>query len=207
MTEHADGISPVSGHEALARLIAGNERFVRGATVHTRPHNEKLEQLAKGQRPFAAILGCSDSRVPPELVFDQSLGDLFIVRLPGNVVSAEVAGGLEYALVHLRVPLLLVMGHEGCWAVQAAVALKSGVTAVGWRLQVLLRDVLPALEGIDGRLPAEEQMRQAVEANVGRSMRHLAQIPEGELALAENRPMMVGAVYEIRTGRVRFLAC
>ena len=103
---------------------AGNERFVRGEARFPTIQKEILADLAKGQQPYATILGCSDSRVPPELVFDAGFGELFIVRVAGNVVSPEVMGTLQYAGVHLRTPLFVVLGHEGCGAVQAALAAK-----------------------------------------------------------------------------------
>src|ERR1051325_10740535 len=90
---------------ALARLIAGNERFLRGESRHAATPRETLADLAKGQRPFATILGCSDSRVPPEWIFDAGLGELFVIRVAGNVLSAEVAGSLQYAGAHLQTPL------------------------------------------------------------------------------------------------------
>ena len=101
----------------LARLRAGNERFVNGRARFPTVQKEILAQLAKGQRPYATILGCSDSRVPPELVFDAGFGELFIIRVAGNVVSPEVMGTLQYAAVHLGTPLFVVLGHEGCGAV------------------------------------------------------------------------------------------
>ena len=167
---------------------------------------EVLGQLVAGQRPFATILGCSDSRVPPKPVFDQGFGDLFIVRVAGNVVSDEVIGTLGYALVHLSTPLFVVMGHEGCGAVEAALAAKFHGVQERERIQVLLRSILPGLEGIDARLPAEEQIQAAVEANVRWSMRQLAELPEGQQALAEKRATLVGGVYELRTGRVRIVS-
>ena len=106
--------------EALARLKEGNARFVRGEARFPTVQKDVLAALAKGQRPYVTILGCSDSRVPPELVFDAGFGQLFVVRLAGNVLSPEVAGTLQYAGVHLKTPLFVVLGHEGCGAVQAA---------------------------------------------------------------------------------------
>src|SRR6186713_2397583 len=106
--------------EALARLIAGNDRFVAGTARFPTVQKEVLADLAKGQRPYATVIGCSDSRVPPELVFDAHFGELFIVRVAGNVISPEVIGSIQYAAVHLETPLFVVMGHDGCGAVQAA---------------------------------------------------------------------------------------
>jgi carbonic anhydrase len=139
--------------EALARLVAGNERFVRGEARFPTVQKEVLAELTRGQRPFATIIGCSDSRVPPELVFDASFGELFIVRVAGNVISPEVIGTLQYAAVHLRTPLFLVLGHEGCGAVQAALETKFEGTRQRERIALLLDGMLPGLDGIDpGRL-------------------------------------------------------
>src|SRR5512134_4123305 len=112
--------------EALARLQAGNQRFVAGTARFPTVQKDVLAALAKGQHPYATILGCSDSRVPPELVFDAGFGELFIVRLAGNVLSPEVAGTLQYAGFHLKTPLFVVLGHEGCGAVQAALQARAG---------------------------------------------------------------------------------
>src|SRR6187431_941604 len=108
--------------EALARLVAGNERFVRGEARFPTVQKEILAALASGQRPYATILGCSDSRVPPELIFDAGFGELFIVRVAGNVNSPEVMGSLQYAALYLRTPLFVVLGHTNCGAVGAAIA-------------------------------------------------------------------------------------
>ena len=110
--------------EALARLAEGNARFVRGEARFPTIQKEVLAELAKGQQPYATILGCSDSRVPPELVFDSGFGELFIIRLAGNVLSPEVAGTMQYAGTHLKTPLFVVLGHEGCGAVHAALQAK-----------------------------------------------------------------------------------
>ena len=115
------GEPPVSAQEALRRLADGNARFLRGESRFTGMRREDLDRLATGQQPFATILGCADSRVPPELIFDAVLGELFVIRVAGNVLSAEVAGSMQYAGAHLRTPLFVVLGHEGCGAVTAAI--------------------------------------------------------------------------------------
>ena len=114
----------MTADQALARLIEGNERFVRGQARFPTVQKEVLADLAKGQQPYATILGCSDSRVPPELVFDAGFGELFIIRVAGNVISAEIMGTLQYAGMHLHTPLFVVMGHRGCGAVGAALETK-----------------------------------------------------------------------------------
>src|SRR6185436_12858317 len=127
-----------TAEQALARLIAGNDRFVRGEARFPTVQKEVLAELAKAQRPYATILGCSDSRVPPELVFDAGFGDLFIVRVAGNVIAPDVLGTLQYAGVHLRTPLFVVLGHDGCGAVQAALAAKRNGAQEPRRIALLL---------------------------------------------------------------------
>jgi carbonic anhydrase len=189
--------------QALDRLVAGNERFVRGRARFPTVQKEVLAELAKGQQPYATIIGCSDSRVPPELVFDAGFGELFIVRIAGNVVSPEVMGTLQYAAVHLHTPLFVVLGHEGCGAIQAALAVKH--QAAHARIALLLENILPGLRNIRAKLTPEDQLEAAVEANVRWSMHQLLETPEGQARMAEGVVKLVGAVYNLKTGRVRFL--
>ncbi len=194
-----------SADDVLARLRAGNERFVNGKARFPTVQKEILAQLAKGQRPYATILGCSDSRVPPELVFDAGFGELFIIRVAGNVVSPEVMGTLQYAAVHLGTPLFVVLGHEGCGAVQAALAAKFLGARDRSRIERLLENITPGLDTIRSDASMEEQMQAAVEANVRWSMHQLLATPEAQARAAEGVIKLVGAVYELMTGRVRFL--
>jgi carbonic anhydrase len=191
--------------QALERLRAGNARFVRGEARFPTVQKEVLAALARAQHPYATILGCSDSRVPPELLFDAGFGELFIVRLAGNVLSPEVAGTLQYAGVHLKTPLFVVLGHEACGAVQAALAARFHGARERSRIEILLRSVLPGLDGIDPTLPSPEQLAAAVEANVRWTMRQILETPEVQARQAEGVMQLVGAVAEISTGRVRFL--
>jgi carbonic anhydrase len=115
---------PRTPRESLQRLIEGNERFVRRQPLHGGISEEAFASLRESQRPVATILGCSDSRVPPELVFDQGFGDLFVIRLAGNVIAPGVTGSIQYAHRHLGTSLLVVLGHEGCGAVKATLAAK-----------------------------------------------------------------------------------
>jgi carbonic anhydrase len=166
MTGSNDDDCAVSADEALARLMDGNARFLRGELRVTGTPLEVLTDLAKGQRPFATILGCSDSRVPPELIFDAGFGDLFVIRVAGNVVSPEVAGSLQYASMHLKTQLIMVLGHEGCGAVQAVLAAKFQCAQEPSRIQLLLQNMLPGLDGIDPQLPPPQRLACAIEANV-----------------------------------------
>jgi carbonic anhydrase len=192
--------------EALARLIEGNQRFVSGQARFPTVQKEILADLARAQHPYATILGCSDSRVPPELVFDAGFGELFIVRVAGNVISPEVLGTLQYAGMHLRTPLFVVLGHENCGAVEAALAVKHEGARVGSRIALLLDNILPGLDRVDAGLPSRELLHAAVEANVRWSMHQLLETPEAKARIAEGDMKLVGGVYELSTGRVRFLS-
>jgi len=196
---------PRSAAAALARLVAGNARFVAGTARFPTVQKEVLASLAKGQSPFATILGCSDSRVPPELIFDAGFGELFTVRVAGNVVLPAVAGTLQYAGVHLDTPLFVVLGHDRCGAVEAALAAKLHGVRQKSRIEVIIRSMLPGLAAVDRALPAEDRLHAAVEANVRWSMRRILESPEGRARLARGKTQLVGGVYELATGRVRFL--
>src|SRR5690348_16477390 len=166
MNAAGEATYPCTADEALARLVEGNERFVRGQARFPTVQKEILAELAKGQQPYATILGCSDSRVPPELVFDAGFGELFIVRVAGNVLGSAILGTLQYAGTHLHTPLFVVMGHEGCGAVKAAIDTRFSGTAQKGRIALLLENILPALDDLDSAQPAEVLLRSAVEANV-----------------------------------------
>jgi carbonic anhydrase len=196
-----------TAEEALQRLIDGNLRFLRGEARFPTVQKEILADLAQGQRPYATILGCSDSRVPPELVFDAGFGELFIVRVAGNVLSPEIAGSLQYAGSHLHTPLFVVLGHSGCGAVQAALETQQRGVQHRSRIQLLIDNILPGLPDPDPQLPPAAQLDRAVEANVRWTMRQVLETPEAQARLAEGRMKLVGAVYEIESGRVRFLSC
>jgi carbonic anhydrase len=184
--------------EALARLVTGNQRFMSGKARFPAIRKDILRNLAKeGQRPYATILGCSDSRVPVELLFDAGFGELFVIRVAGNVISPEVMGSMQYAGTILRTPLFVVLGHEGCGAVQAALAAKQKGMRQGRHIEALLANIVPGLRGA-GTLPA------AVEANVRWSVRQVMETPEGKAGAARG-VKLVGAIYELETGRVRFL--
>jgi carbonic anhydrase len=192
--------------EALRRLKDGNQRFANGKTRHAHESANWRKQLVGGQRPFATILGCSDSRAPIELVFDQGFGDLFVVRVAGNVIAPDVIGSLGYAVAHLATPLVVVMGHQGCGAVTAAVEALKAPTNELPGIKALLELIEPGLpKTLPGDTP-EQQINAAVEANVRWSIKQLARLPQAERVLAAKQVSLVGAVYELATGRVRFLS-
>jgi len=199
------GGTGISAEEALQRLVSGNERFLRGEARFSGLTPEMLADLAGGQQPYATILGCSDSRVPPEVIFDAGLGELFVVRVAGNVLSAEVAGSLQYAGAHLKTPLFVVLGHDGCGAVKAALESRDQGVKQRSRIQILVDSILPALGDVDSHLQSAQQLARAVESNVRWTVRRIRESPEGQARQAEGRIMLVGAIYDLQSGRVRFL--
>jgi carbonic anhydrase len=201
----ADPIGPhISADEALHRLIAGNLRFQQGTTRSPTIQKEILAHLAGGQEPFATVLGCSDSRVPPELVFDAGIGALFVVRVAGNVLASAVRGSMQYAGVHLHTPLFVVLGHEDCGAVRTALAAKLHGGRERSHIQALVDEIVPGLSEVDPEAPPALQLARAVEANVRWSMRRILETPEAQARAAEGDFRLVGAVFDIASGRVRF---
>jgi len=199
-------LSNIPADEALRRLIAGNERFVSGEMSFAGLEKESLREMAVGQRPFATILGCSDSRVPPELIFDAGLGDLFVIRVAGNVFSPEIAGSLQYAGAHLNTLLFVVLGHEGCGAVSAALKTRDDGELQLSRIQLLVEKILPALPRVDRSLSRATRLTEAVESNVRWTVKQISETPEGQRRRAEGRVKIVGAIYKIESGRVKFIS-
>ena len=196
----------MSGDEALARLVEGNERYVQRTPRDSGMRLDDFVELAKGQQPYATILGCADSRVPPELIFDAGPGELFVIRVAGNVLAPEVAGSLQYAGRHLKTPLFMVLGHDHCGAVSAALASRNEGVRHHSRIQLLIDGILPALEQVDASQPPEAQLASAVHANVRATARAILDSPEARERVAEGSMfVLAGAVYELATGRVRLL--
>jgi carbonic anhydrase len=200
----ANSTTTCTAEEALDRLKDGNARFVRNEARFS-THREDLAGLVAGQSPYATILGCSDSRVPPELIFDAGFGELFVIRVAGNVLGPAILGTLQYAASHLHTPLFVVLGHEGCGAVDATIALKKTGAMQKSRIQFLLREILPGLEGLDLQQPHDALLRAAVEANVRETVRQLLATEEARARVEEGHMQLVGAVYELETGKARFL--
>lgn len=198
-------LNPVSAEQALQRLIAGNERFVRGEIRLPGLVQETLKGLVHSQQPYATILACSDSRVPPELIFDSGIAELFVIRVAGNVLSPEIAGSLQYAGSHLDTPLFVVLGHQGCGAIMAALQTRDQKEQHASRIQILVDSIVQGLPHSDPALSPVKRLAQAVEGNVRWTVNQILQTPEGQARLAEKKMKIVGAIYEITTGRVRFL--
>jgi len=186
--------------QALAKLMAGNQRYVRHREQHPDESMARRKELESGQHPFAVILGCADSRVSPELLFDQGLGDLFVVRVAGNVVDDDIFGSIEYAVEHLGTKLIMVLGHEKCGAVSAAV---EGGDAPG-HLKALVAAIQPSVDAT--RSDPGDRIHNCVVANVRRVA---AQIRESEPVLKEaleKRGLkVIAADYALETGKVNLL--
>ena len=193
----ADPTTPSVGpDEALSRLKAGNERFAQSKVSSGKPVAARRAETAKDQHPFAIIVGCADSRVAPEIIFDQTIGDLFVIRTAGNLVDDYALGSIEYAVDHLGTRLIVVLGHERCGAVTAALA---GGSAPG-HINSLVRDIQPAVTAAKGR--EGDALTNAIhenDAEVAKKIRSQAQL--GELA-AQVR--IIEGYYDLDTGKVEW---
>ncbi len=188
--------------QALTQLQRGNERFVAGWPDHPNPSARRRHEVSDGgQQPFAVVLSCADSRVPPEVIFDQGLGDLFVVRVAGNIVDDAILGTIEYAVEHLHVPLVMVLGHDKCGAVTAAV---NGANEHN-HVQSLIDALQPAVQA--AKAQAGDALSNAIDVNV---QRMVAALRASEPVLAPARTtghiQIVGARYNLDTGEVKISA-
>ncbi|MCC7540596.1 MAG: carbonic anhydrase [Deltaproteobacteria bacterium] len=194
----------LSAEDALARLAEGNRRFRTATTTRTQPWSEELARAE--QRPFAIVLGCSDARAPVEIVFDQGLGDLFVVRIAGNIVAPSIVGSIEFAASQFGSRLVVVMGHTDCGAVTATLrAMQAGLELASRNIRSITDRIAPHLEPLHREERSEDLLREAVRANVRASadhLRHGSRVLE-DLVLA-GRILVVGAEHELETGVVRF---
>jgi carbonic anhydrase len=200
----------IAAAEALSRLRDGNRRFVSGQTpTQTLAHNIR-RILSADQTPFAIVLGCSDSRVPAELVFDQSFGDLFVIRVAGNIVAPSQVGSVEFAASRFGTKLVVVMGHQHCGAIDATLEdLLDGTTSPSRGLRSIVDRVKPAVSTLLAGRPGLDRKtlaREAVRANVRASVDHLNHGSELLERLVYNDGLLiVGAEYSLDTGVVTFL--
>ena len=219
---HADqAIVPPA--EAMSRLKEGNGRYASGKQQHPHESSEdrrllatnsyenaslifpdmtkRREELTKSQHPFAIVVGCSDSRVPPEIVFDQGLGDLFVIRVAGNVIDDHSLGSIEYAVDHLVVRLIVVLGHQRCGAVKAAKETIAAKTKAPAHIQSLVTAIQPAVEAT-----LKDDLEATVEANVKNVTQALrSSVPILKPKVDSGELQVVGAYYSLDTGSVAFL--
>jgi carbonic anhydrase len=200
----------IAAHEALALLREGNRRFVANQSTSATVSNQaRRDALVSGQEPFAIVLGCSDSRVPAELVFDQGFGDLFVIRVAGNIVAPSQVGSVEFAAARFGTRLVVVLGHSQCGAITATLEELLGKSSTSSRnLRSIVDRVRPSVETLlAGRkdLDMNEVVHEAVRANVRASANHLRHGSELlERLIREDGLLVVGADYSLESGRVTF---
>ena len=194
----------VSPDEALGRLKHGNDIFSRGGASIALPGAARIAELAKGQKPFAVIVGCSDSRTAPELIFDCNLGELFVVRVAGSTVGQEGLGSIVYAVEHLGAPLVVVLGHTKCGAVGAAIDVATKHVDLHGALLNMVLPIIPAVLEAQDKHPADLQ-DAAIRQNVRDTAARL-KVADGLLAekLAEGQLKILSATYDLSTGVVAF---
>jgi carbonic anhydrase len=200
----------IPAHEALARLKEGNRRFLAGDLSHdTLASQARRHEVAAAQQPFAIILGCSDSRVPAEIVFDQGLGDLFVIRVAGNIVAPSQVGSVEFAAERCGSRLVVVLGHSQCGAILATLEeLQRPTENQSPNLRSIVDRVRPSVEGLlatDLRRDPDDLVRSAVRANVQVSVDHLRHGSDVLEQLVRTEGLLVvGAEYSLETGVVEF---
>ena len=193
-----------NGWEAYAELQSGNVRFYEGKSKHPRQSVDRRQKLAEGQEPHTIVISCSDSRVPPEQVFDQGLGDIFSIRLAGNVLNADAIASVEYAVEHLGVGLIVIMGHESCGAIKAAIDTKPGASAGSPHLDELIAKIRPHV--VDAyRNDHSDNLRAPVKANV-KFVAHdlVARSKIVREAVKKSQLIIAQAIYSLNTGHVDF---
>lgn len=194
-----------SGWQIFAELQNGNMRFYEGQARHEHQDIKTREQLAGGQNPHTIILSCADSRVPPEMIFDQGLGDLFVVRIAGNTVNPEAIASIEYAVEHLDPKLLLIMGHESCGAVKAAVETKPDSSAGSPSLDVLVKKIQGNIGRSGGAALGDKTLRVPVKANVRATAEELLEkSPIVNTAVKSGKLILAHGIYSLASGRVEF---
>jgi carbonic anhydrase len=205
--EERDDTEKLGWKDARTRLEEGNARFVEGEAAHPDQSTDRRAATGTGkQAPFAAVLSCVDSRVPPEIVFDQGLGDLFTVRTAGQVIDRAVLGSLQFGIAEFGIPLLVVLGHSGCGAVKATIeALEKHAAASHTDVDALVAAIAPAVaEARELGAKPEELLEVTVGANVERVVRQLGSAKVLGLASRSRKLKIVGAIYDLETGEVSF---
>lgn len=202
----------ITGSEAIERLKEGNQRFVSGVrSVDTMVKQIHRSDISEGQSPFAIILGCSDSRVPAEIVFDQGLGDLFVIRVAGNIVAPSQVGSVEFAVEQFGTPLVVVLGHSNCGAVTATLEdmEKASDTKSSNVLSIVnrIRPTVEILKLTELRDNPEQLLKTAIRANILASTNHLRHGSQMLEQLVEDGTLtIIGAEYSLETGRVEFIS-
>lgn len=194
--------SGITAEQALQKLMDGNARFVSGDVEHPNQSAERRAEVVSGQHPFAIVVGCSDSRVPPEIIFDQGIGDIFVIRTAGQVLDDAALGSIEYGAEHLGVPLVVVLGHDSCGAVKATV---EGGEAQG-HIANLVEAIQPAVDEARNEASEDELLNASIDINIKNIVDQLETsepilsdlVEKGELTI-------VGARYHLDSGEVEIV--
>ncbi len=202
----ASAASLPSPEDAQARLAAGNKRFASGKLTHPRLGMDRREDTSRnGQHPFSTVITCSDSRIPVEIVFDQGIGDVFVIRVAGNVCDVDEVGSIEYGVDHLNTPIMVVLGHSNCGAVTAVVT----NAELHGSIPQLVDNIIPAVEKARAKHPqlsGKALVPEAVKANVWQSIDDLLRSsPAVRDRVKDGRVNVVGAVYHLEDGHVEWL--
>ncbi|MBE9142498.1 carbonic anhydrase [Planktothrix mougeotii] len=184
----------ITPEKALETLMLGNERFMENKPKHPNQNRERMKEVTAGQKPFAAILGCADSRVPAEIIFDQGLGDIFVVRNAGNVVTPEEMGSLEFGALELGIKTIMILGHQKCGAVKATLDGNSVPGQIG----SIIDAIKPSIKG-------KPTWEEAVTANVKLQITKLKSSPVITQLIANDKLKVVGGFYELETGKVKLI--
>ena len=195
-----------SPKQAIIELQAGNERFIAGNSIYPNQCMNRVESLKKSQAPFAAIVTCSDSRVPAELLFDNGFGDIFVIRTAGNsVVDPSTQGSVDYAVNHLGVKLVVVMGHTNCGAIKAVVSTPCDHDATpdpnAGELPVLIEKIADCIPQFKGK---EESFKEAIDANIVAQTAKISALPHVKAKVKNGELKVVSAIYDLKTGKVEF---
>ncbi|MDP2755775.1 MAG: carbonic anhydrase [Nitrospirota bacterium] len=192
-----------AGDEALQKLMDGNKRYVSGSLMKKDLGDTKRKELAKGQKPFAIVVTCSDSRVPPELLFDQGLGNIFVIRVAGNVVDPIALGSIEYGAEHLNAPLLFILGHSKCGAVTATIDAKGEPEG---NIGAIVKKIMPAAEKAKKKGGTKDEVLEtAIKENVKNVYKDVMKSKIISHLVQEDKLKIVAGEYNITTGKIEMM--
>jgi carbonic anhydrase len=192
-----------TGQDSLNKLLDGNKRFVSGELAKKDIGEGRRQVLTKGQQPFATVISCSDSRVSPEIIFDQGLGDIFVVRVAGNVVEATTLGSIEYGVEHLHTPLLIILGHEQCGAVKATLEARGEPEG---NIGAIVRKIMPSVEAAKKlKKDANETLNIAIQENIRNTYKDIMKSRIISEFVHEGKLKVIAAEYYLGSGKVEMI--
>jgi carbonic anhydrase len=201
--ENNDGQQQINNHSPLDRLKEGNEKFIKGHAIHPDESLNRIKELKEGQKPFAVVISCSDSRLPPELIFDQGLGDIFSIRTAGNVIGDFELGSIEYAVEHLHCKLIVVLGHENCGAIQAY------ATSKNERHENHIQNLIDYIAAEEEEKSIPDSLKSDTDVLVNANIQHGVNLLNSSTPVLKelvdgNELTIIGAYYDLDNGKVLF---